>query len=364
MSSGTLGLQDPSGGGGNLLDAIAHVAKDADSGGGFFAFASVNGVEMLFKDKYLRRLAKSRGFELVVGVDSITNRRTLDSLSDLARRLPKLNVRALLHETPTLFHPKLCWFAEGGRLTLVVGSGNLTPGGLMTNFEAFVVCPLDGAAAAAAKSEIDDFSRRWDHRLLRPDDPAALARAAKNTGSERSLLKKMASAPEFPPAAPSPPVKAQVLVAEISKNVDERTQLDVGIDVFTGFFGARPEGGHILIQPVDSRGRLEDVEIPRAIFPTKSHNYRFEARAGAGLKYPPPGSGRPFGVFVRMPDGIFRYHLLWPGDTGYPEIDSLLTKRVGPPPKKRPMRRETLTVADLAAAWPGSPLLKALGRST
>lgn len=363
MTGTVLQIQDPTTGGDNLLDALSRAAKGAKGGGGIFAFASVKGIEMLFKDKYVRKLAADGGFELIVGVDAITNKSPLASLDRLEGKIAKLTVRVLLHETPSLAHPKICWFVDGDKTKLVVGSGNLTPGGLMTNFEAFAVCPLKGAAAKAARAEIAGFLERWETKLLGPGDPSAIARAEKNTGSERSLLEKMKEAPEFPPVNPSPGSTAQVLVAEISKNVDKRTQLDVGIDVFTGFFGAKPEGGHILIQPVDAKGKLQEVEIPRAIFPTKSHNYRFEAQAGSGRRYPSPGEGRPFGVFVHMPDGIFRYRLLWPEDDGYPEVDALLGELVGPPPKKRPMRRETIEVARLASAWPASPLLKSLGKT-
>jgi HKD family nuclease len=362
MTAATLNLQDPTAGGGTLLHALSQAAKDAESGGGLFAFASKNGLEMLFDDKYFRRLAKSRGFELVVGIDAITNERACKAMGALDKSLAKLTTRVLLHGTPNLMHPKLCWFAAGDRMTLIIGSGNLTPGGLMTNFEAFAVCPLSGAAAGDAKAEIGRFLTRWESHLLHPEDPAVLERAAKNTGSERSLLKKMKDAPELPPASPPPAVTSEVLIAEISKNVDERTQLDVGIDMFTGFFGAKPEGGHILIQAVDSGGELQEVEGPRAIFPTKSHNYRFEARAGAGRKYPAEGTGRPFGVFVRMPDGIFRYQLLWPQEPGHAEVDALLTARVGP--AKNRMRREIVTLAELRAGWPSAPLLKTLKKAS
>lgn len=357
MPGAELRLQDPTAGGGNLLDALSRAARDATSGGGIFAFASVKGIDSLLQDRYLRRLAKSRGFLLVVGVDSITNAAALAALARAAKGLPKLTPRVLLHETPNLLHPKLCWFANGTRLTLVVGSGNLTPGGLMTNYEAFLQVQLDRRQAGAAQAEIDDFLRRWGDRLLSPANPRAIARAKRNTGSERSLLRSMQPAPELPaePATAAP--DTEVLVAEISKNVDERTQLDVGIEVFTGFFGARPEGGHIFIQAVDAAGSVGAIEGPRAIFPTKSHNYRFEAQAGAGRKYPAAGEGRPFGVFVRMPDGIFRYRLIWPQEPGHREMDELLTARKGA--AKTRMRRATVSLSELAGAWPDSPLLEA-----
>jgi hypothetical protein len=353
----TLKIQDPVAGGGNLLDALSQAAKRADSGGGIFAFATVKGLGMLFGEEHLRRLAKRRGFQLVVGIDAITNKRTCEELAKLEKGLVKLTGRALLHETSNLMHPKICWFDEGDSLTLIVGSGNLTPTGLMTNFEAFAVCPLSGAAATAARAEIAGFLQRWDRWLLPADNPTVLERAAKNTGSERSLLKKMKEAPELPPSPPPPPGDAEVLLADISKNQDKRTQLDVGADMFTGFFGAKPEGGHILIQAVDSKAELQEVEGPRAIFPTKSHNYRFEAQAGRGRKYPPIPGPRPIGVFIRMPDGIFRYQLLWPKESGYAEVDALLTKKAGA--FKRSMRRETVSLAELVAGWPSAPLLKA-----
>jgi len=353
----TFKIQDPAAGGGNLLDALSKAAEGADSGGGIFAFATVKGLEMLFGEEHLRRLARKGGFQLVVGIDAITNKRTCEQLAKLEKGLANLTGRALLHRTSNLMHPKLCWFDEGDSLTLVVGSGNLTPTGLMTNFEAFVACPLRGAAATAARAEIAGFLQRWDGCLLPADDPEVLERAAKNTGSERSLLKEMKEAPELPPAPPPPPGDAKVLLADISKNQDERTQLDVGADMFTGFFGAKPEGGHILIQAVDSKGKPQEIEGPRAIFPTKSHNYRFEAQAGRGRKYPRLPGPRPIGVFVRMPDGIFRYQLLWPKETGHAEVDALLTKKAGP--LKRSMRRETVSLAELMAGWPSAPLLKA-----
>jgi hypothetical protein len=361
MSTSLL-LQDPTASGNKFLDLLSEAAKGAESGGGIFAFASAKGVEMLFEDKYVSRLASKGGFDLVVGIDSITDERALGALAKRLQSHKKLSVRALLHETPGLMHPKLCWFFEGPRLRILVGSGNLTRGGLMTNFEGILAADLDGGDAIRAREEIDAFLARWDHRLLPPDAPAVIARAKQNSGSERSLLKPMKAETESPPAKIGVGTKAEVLVIEISKNVDKRTQLDVGVDVFTGFFGAPPAGGHILIQAVDAKGVPAEIEPPRAIFPTKSHNYRLEARAGAGRSYPAAGTGRPLGVFVRMPDGIFRYRLLWPEDTGYGEVDAALTVRVGsaPPPGRGPMRREPITLDELIEAWPSSPLLAAI----
>jgi hypothetical protein len=355
-------LQDPNARGGTFLDQLSQAARGAKSGGGIFAFASVKGVEMFFGDKYVSRLASSRGFDLVVGIDSITDDWALDALTKRASSHKELSTRALLHETPAMMHPKFCWFVDGPRVRILVGSGNLTRGGLMTNFEGILTSDLSRRDGKNALAVIKAFLARWDHRLLATNAPEAIARAKLNSGSERSLLKRMEPAPESPPPTVTITDTAEILVSEISKNVDERTQLDVGIDVFTGFFGAPPAGGHILIQPVDENGTPEEIEPPRAIFPTKSRNYRFEARAGAGRTYPPAANGRPLSVFVRMPDGVFRYHLLWPEDPGYGEVEAILNDKVGPAERRKgaSVRRETITFAELAASWPKSPLLKAL----
>lgn len=361
MSLGArLHLQDQSVDGRKLIEALSEAARGARAGGGIFAFASTGGIDMLLRDKSLRRLAKDRGFDLVVVVDAITDERALERLTAATEELPKLHARVLVHETAYLLHPKLCWFTDGSKVRLVVGSGNLTPGGLRTNYEGFLTLELDKAEAKAALTEIDDFLRRWDHRLLPCDDPAAVARAKQNKfrGGSGSRMKPP-PAGELRKAAELPDSDAEVLIVEVSKNVDKRTQLDIGIDVFLGFFGASPDGGRILIQSVDSKGATGIIET-RAIFPTKSRNYRFEAGAGAGRPYPKLGGGRPFGVFVRMPNDVFRYCLIWPDDSGHAEIDAVLTRYRGAAKKQRPMRRITTSLGELDEAWPGCQLLRAV----
>jgi hypothetical protein len=147
----SLHLQDPAQAGKTLLDAIAHAGDHAERGGGIFAFASARGVAMLLDDPVLGQLTKTGEFELVVGTDAVTDERALAALQDrMTASHPGLRARVLVHDLPILFHPKLCWFVRGERLTLLVGSGNLTPGGLATNLEAFIVGELDLPEAAEA----------------------------------------------------------------------------------------------------------------------------------------------------------------------------------------------------------------------
>lgn len=325
-------------------------------GGGIFAFASAQGITTFLDDPVIELVTKTSGFELIVGIDAITDERALSALADRLPTRPGLTGRVLLHGLPTLFHPKLCWFVSGERLTLVVGSGNLTLGGLTNNLEAFTVSTLHGPAAASAETEIARWLTRWDEHLVAPDATEAVARAKENSGAERSLKRPMAAEDDAPVDQLPVAEDADALVLEISRNAPRRTQLDVGREQFRDFFGGEPgKQKRIRLQHVNAGSGLAEVEPPRTLFRTRSDNYRFEAAAGRGIDYPP--EGRPIGVFIRMSDGIFRYRLLWPGEAGHAEVEAFLTARVGA--AGRSMRRAATTTVELHAAWPNAPFFSA-----
>jgi hypothetical protein len=350
-------FQDPSVPGTTLLDALADAAHGAERGGGIFAFASAQGIATFLDDPVIEPLTKTTSFELVLGMDAITDTRALSALVDRLPHRPGLNARVLIHELPALFHPKLCWFVHGDAVTLVVGSGNLTPGGLTKNLEAFTVAALEGPTAAEAEASIAAWFDRWEAQLFAPDAPEAKAQAEKNSGAERSLKRPMATEKEdSSDELVRLDDESAVLVFEVPRNAPGRMQLNVSKNNFEDFFGGVPGSQkRILIQHVEADGSLAEVEPPRAVFRTSSRNFRFEVAADRTTPYPAQGQGRPIAVFVRRPDGIFRYRLLWPGGGGYPEMDSFLTSRTEPAGTN--MRREPATVAELRAAWPNAPLL-------
>jgi hypothetical protein len=355
-------LRDPAGKGRTLLDVLTEAADGAERGGGIFAFASKTGIDMLLEANELRTLVAVLGFDLVVGVDSITDTRALDRLVELSQRRSALRARVLVHDSGGLFHPKICWFADGSNLRLVVGSGNLTLGGLARNTEAFVATTLVGDAASTAEGEVQGWLKRWEPWLLAPDAVESRARAAKNSGSEGSFREKMKRRDEEPRDEDVPPVtgEAEVLVLDVSKNVSRgRTQLEVGKEKLRTYFGGDPgKTRRILIQSVDPQGVLGELEPPRRLVRAKSRNFRIELGAGHARDY--PASGKPIAIFARCEDGIFRYQLFWPGEPGHAEVDRFLTKLAGRTMGGN-MRRETGTVAQLREAWPDSPLLVAIG---
>lgn len=335
--------------GGTLLEHLLLESIGAARGGGIFDWANVNGVRSLLEDSTFDEFLVAGNFRLFVGTDSITDGPAVERLVSLSTTRPRLDVRAFLSPTTSLFHPKLAWFEHDDRLSLIVGSGNLTMGGLRSNWEAFVNLRLAGKESQEALDSIESFLTSVTDHLLPISDPRVRERASKNSGNERTLRR---SAPSATPAQTATVAVEDVLIAEIPKAGERWAQANFDLESYEGFFGARAgTQRRISLHHVDEHGNLGEVES-RPSVEVVSRNYRFELAAARGLAYPAGGS--PIGIFLRLATGEFLYSLLLPGDTGYQEIDALLaTHWRGRADRKRRLR---FSVEDVRAAWPDSPL--------
>ena len=123
-----------------LFEAVIQAMDGASDGHGIFAFASRDGVNSLLLDEAVTEFLGRASFDLLVGIDAVTNRPTLERLQELQGEYPNLSVRVFWNRTKGLFHPKIARFSrDDGSQTVIFGSGNLTPGGLRDNFEAYSV---------------------------------------------------------------------------------------------------------------------------------------------------------------------------------------------------------------------------------
>ena len=162
-----------------LLEAILDASRGATSCIGMFAFASRAGVDSLIVDPEIKGFLRNSAMSLVVGIDAVTNRDALVRLQELEQANRRLSVQVFWNPTDALFHPKIARFKypDGGQ-SMIVGSGNLTPGGLRHHFEAFSVMRAK-APECLDTSSLDRFLA--EHRAnLRPIDNEALERAARN----------------------------------------------------------------------------------------------------------------------------------------------------------------------------------------
>src|SRR5208337_1069037 len=105
-----------------LFEAIIAAAKTAIEWRGVFAYASLNGVQNLMEDPAVQDFFERDGrLQLIVGIDAVTNRATLEYLAQVERDRANASIRVFWNDTPGLFHPKLSHFRQrDGREVFIV----------------------------------------------------------------------------------------------------------------------------------------------------------------------------------------------------------------------------------------------------
>ncbi|NQW18101.1 MAG: hypothetical protein HQ478_11520 [Chloroflexi bacterium] len=340
-----------------LLEAILSASQGADRGFAVFAFVSIGGVELLFDDSIFREFIGKGSFQLIVGIDAVTNTAALESLSNAADNYPNLEVKAFFHNDGGLFHPKFCWFGSPTGGTSIVGSGNLTKGGLRDNWEAFEARPVTMEELATIEQDTNSWMQANATYLRDLDDPEVVERVSKNKGWSGQGGGGTGTAEEVPESDVDEPGEDdvdgtdKVLVAEIPKGGPRWNQANFDKATFEEYFEASPESQKIVfLKHVDESGAIVSSES-RPSVSVKSHNYRFELGAASGMKY--PNAGRPIGVFVRDEIRTFRYRVSMPGDPGHKSLVALLNAEwsglVGR------MRRVRTDLTTLKSYWPSQP---------
>jgi hypothetical protein len=369
-----------------LIDALLDACQHAQAGGGAFAFLSRGGVRLFLKDSLFAGFMDHGKFDLVIGVDAITDTAAVAELTAVQAHHPSLGARVLIPTHPrSIFHPKFAWFDHGDGGVLLTGSGNLTAGGLRWNIEAFSVEVLNAKRMAAVRGDWDAFLGRTADCQFVPSDPKVVALLERNAARRKAMRQagivvpgeveeEVAGAPPIgtPLVVPtvvetgigqSDPVdevpqiddQATVLVAEIPSGGTRWEQANFSKDVFINFFGASMTvQRRAYFFHVRNDGTLGDQEVRPAVA-VKSHNYRFELHAAKGLAY--PKVGRPIGLFVRIGARTFLYMLLMPGSPGHAAMAKLLTssKATG-----TGMRRVEYDASTVKKAWPTAPIWQQL----
>jgi hypothetical protein len=344
------------------LAVIVQHCSTATSGGAAFAFASASGVALLEENPAFRKFIGTSPFTIVLGLDAITDTKAVAAIRALAEKFPKLTAKFFLHDNAgTIFHPKTIWFrkADGGG-TVITGSGNLTTGGLRSNWEALHAITLDAAG-------IDAVEKNWaswlaDHKLqlLDPGDPTVVEKAKSNRMRRTRIRKALqattdADAESLIEAAGEmlqPLNDKRFLIAEVPKSGNRWNQVNFDMKTYQGFFGVSlGKGKDVTFREVRADGTLEAAEQRHGVA-VKSQNYRFEVGAAKGLAY--PVKGNPIVVFERVTDSNFHYLLLMPDMASHGLVQNFIDSHY---PKSHQKRRETISEAELEDCWPDCPLL-------
>ncbi len=331
-SAGSICIQDPEWSESRyLIEEVIAASKNALSGVGAFAFASAGGINLLFQDHDFVKFLARAPFDLVIGIDAITDLKALDRLLELTDIHQNLKPRAFLGSVSgTIFHPKMCWFRHSSRGICLVGSGNLTPGGLRGNYEAFSVASISRADLLLSDELWKAWTRFHSAKLLPLDHPDVRRKAKENEKKRSRLTSRqrevLIEADDGTVSVGRPKGKStEVPIAEIPRSGSRWNQANFDMGTFRSFFGATPgRTQRVMLTHIDSDGTPGAQEV-RPSVSVKSHNYRFELEAGANLAY--PSKGRPIGIFVKVATRTFRYRLLMPGSHNHKAASDFLDQR-------------------------------------
>ena len=320
-----LRIQDPNTDANTMLELLAESSATSDHGAGIFSFASARGISLLLNDPTFNAFLGRGEFELIVGVDAVTTPSALTLLRDAEDCHPGLRTRVFLHNRQgALFHPKVCWFIDAKSGRLFTGSGNLTRGGLLNNWEAFsdIVLPLN-----KFQGIFDQWSA-WisnnEPLLHRPDDEVVISRAKLNeSDTHRRHEEDMVEDSDDSIHVEIP--GAEILIAEIPRSASRWRQANFDRTTFTEFFQLQPNTNRrIVLFPVESDGTVGEVEI-RPSVSVKSSNFRIEL--GLASRYGHyPDNGRPIGIFKKIGTRRFRYRLVMPDHSDHTILDTMLSK--------------------------------------
>ena len=345
-----------------LYEEILAAAEQATDWRGLYAFATRDGVDHLIEEQIIHDLMNDGGeIDLVVGVDAVTNRATLERLQELEGHHENFRPKVFWNDSRGLFHPKISEFglANGGRI-LIVGSGNLTPGGLMGNFEAYTVIRADPGDDVDIGA-LEEFLERHADGIRRIDEEV-LERAAAN------VIRPLAGAGRGAVRVRRRPARARsgtlgtrrtgqfdrILLAQVPSAGGRWAQVHFNAHVIEDYFRlTRLDTERIYLTRVFGDATRDEVEVRRCVFSADSNrNHKIEV--GAAKEFDYPDDGRPILIFRERQLRTHDYMLLMPGEDGYGAVLELSDRLPSP---GRGLPRPVTDVAELANTWRDCPLL-------
>ena len=342
-----------------LYEAILAAALKASHWRGLYAFATHDGVDHLIKDNIVHDLINRGGeIDLVVGIDAVTNRATLERMQEFEHQHANFRTKVFWNEHPGLFHPKISDFRLiGGGRVLIVGSGNLTLGGLMKNFEAYTIITAthgDGIDIGA----VEEFLERHGNGIKHIDEEV-LEHAARNIvrpidGARRRRVRIRRL--ELASSAPGARAAAgfdRILLAQVPAAGDRWSQVHFNAEVIAQYFRMhRLETERVCLTPVSADAKRDKAEIRRCVFSAANKNHKIEIGAAKNLTY--PQDGRPLLIFRERVLRTYDYMLLMPGEDGYGSVLELSDRL---PSLGQGFPRSITDMDELRQAWPACRLL-------
>lgn len=187
------------------------------------AFVTIGGLQTIAEP--LRNfLDRGHRLDWIVGIDDITTQEALQYLYDLAEKYrDQVDVRIFsAGSSQYIFHPKVYWLLGENKYTVIVGSANLTVGGLMGNFETSleIEVPIE-----AETNLIKQFEQLWIQYStpLHPLGPENLVNLHSQEGTDlmNSLIHEQNQPPKQSPYK-THPLSLHDKGGEIRKQIIEK----------------------------------------------------------------------------------------------------------------------------------------------
>lgn len=358
------------------------------------AFASYGGITAL-TPHILRAKIKGVKIKIILGVDQKCTSK--DALEEVLSWGADSYIYYTLNTN--IFHPKVYLFENCDYYTLIVGSNNLTEGGLVRNVEcSLLVQDIQGTSIHSAfyaywKGILNSteenlyaitqelIDQLYEKKIIPSDSERAITSAEKRiniaSGEQSSSIFKKSRVqknPEgFEPKRLKRTIKTKKTAVTTSPAVGEVTEtpVEIGEDIliaeigggprwkqvnfpiaiFEEFFGAERGNNDYCIRMmnISQDGSLGEIERRQAVS-VKSHNYRFEIQCDETKGEYPGDDVRPIVIFVKVNNNEFLYHVLLAKHDAYEKVKEYLYRETKN--KDRELKRAIVHVEALHALYP------------
>lgn len=348
----------------SLFDAVVALVNDGEVVWlrMFFGFLTGSGLNALLGVPEIREVLLHSDVEVLVGLDAVTDRPGLERLRELAGKNPQFKPLVIKNTTGALIHPKMlaARYADG-RAVAVVGSNNLSSGGLSGNVECYTIARFKPDEHLDF-SDWDRFIQRWAP-LITEIDVEAIEAAKQNT-LRLKRVRKAATTSVRPdsgvvlsdgqvhetPVSGAEDLEEPLLVAQIPKAGGRWSQVHYSAEIIQAYFRASADAD-IFLRKFDSTS----VEARKVVYSERNKNYKIEL-AAARMAGEYPASGRPVVVFRRESSAHrrHRYVFLMPGDEGHAEMAELARQAFDGRANQVP--RAIVSRSRVITEWPECPL--------
>ena len=297
------------------------------------SFATLDGVNRLGAptgQSLSEFLSRDRNkFECVIGANAITTPFALEEIVRLKQRFgSRVDAKAFSNHSVGLFHPKVYLFNTAERLTsVIVGSSNLTSGGLSKNIETnLVLTNLEQNIAAELDALWDEFWNHEDAEILNQDIIDRVRIRYKKELKSRLKLPRVEEEVAEDVTISETSSAERVLVRFIPLAGNRTSQMHFTKDIVEKFFGFHvTEPKTIKLQEVSPLGELSGIESRLLVYSTVNRNPKVEINGVKRLTTSDfVNNIHPILVMEAIGDLSYRYLILKVGEPGYDNLSRRL----------------------------------------